>query len=94
MTAGTDFDQTPYTCFIVPILAAGGLSAWAVTVMTATTLTVVKTTAAGSGNAGVQAIFTVILARALVGRGGVAGQILTPAVIEQPSGRPYIPSGV
>lgn len=63
-TLGTDFSSTPMLGIATPILAAGGLSSWAITVMTTTTLTVVKTTTAGSGNAGIQAVFTIFLAPA------------------------------
>ena len=58
-----------------------------------TTLTVVKTTAVGSGNAGIQARFTVVARAALLGTlATVAGATLIPAIVAQPSGQVFIPS--
>lgn len=62
ITWTTPFTAVPLYAVITPILVAGGLSAWVVVTMTATQINVTKTgVAAGSGNAGIQAVLTVFL---------------------------------
>ncbi|HLB37490.1 MAG TPA: hypothetical protein VJL31_13040 [Gemmatimonadales bacterium] len=58
---GTAFAAAPLYAIVTAITAAGGLSSFAVTTMTAGGFTLQKTTAVGSGAAPIQALVTFFL---------------------------------
>jgi len=72
---GTAFAQTPLFAIVMPVTAAGGLSAWAVTALSATGFTVVKSIAVGSGAAPVQALVTFITSSAFLAGHAALGDL-------------------
>jgi hypothetical protein len=74
---GTAFALTPLFAIVTPVTAAGGLSGWAVTAISATGFTAIKSTTALSGAAPVQALLTFITSSAFLAGRAALGDINT-----------------